>query len=383
MRIALLGCGMMGRGAAYGLAGNPAVRQLVLLDRDRFRADRLARWIATCFPTEVTVDTDPVSAVDGSDAVAMAMPWDATRTAIPVALSAGVPVASITRPRYTELAGLHAEAVRWRGRLLLPLGLEPGLTEVDIRCGGVPRVPRGPLGYTAHFGGGLLPIGQREALTLRAGRPVAVPRFSGVETTWVDDLGQFEAYHDGMVPWLADHPALRGIDATQKTLRWPGFAPAITGLARLGLLDDRPVDVDGVRVAPRRVVERVLASTVAPRSDGDDGDDLVVLDLAARGVVDGRPATVRTTLIDSSDPDAPLSAMARTTGFALAAGTVLLADGTLTGSGWLKPHLAVTGLAFTRLMGELTRRGVAWRPATELVPAGSDPARRSAAGREE
>jgi saccharopine dehydrogenase-like NADP-dependent oxidoreductase len=374
MRLTLLGCGQMGRAAGYGLATSRVAPELVLVDRDRERAVSVARWLRQHSNATVAVG-DVEASLDRTDGVAVAAPWSATWPTTRAALRRGVPVASIARPDYADLPDL-AEADRAAGgRALLPVGLEPGLTEVlashlgsqldraeevEIRCGGIPRDPREPLCHTVWFGGGRLPIAQRPAFTMRDGRLAEVPRFSEVEAVRIPGVGMFEAYHDGMVPWLADHPALASIECAQKTLRWPGFAEVVTHLAQLGLLDDRPLDVDGVAVPPLRVVERVLAPHALPRPADED---LVVLDVLASGVAEGRAVTLRSTLTDTFDRDTGLSAMARVTGFTLAACIRMLVDGTVTGDGWLRPHLALTDAALTRLREDLQAQGVMWTPA--------------------
>lgn len=379
MKATLVGCGQMGRAAAYALATDPDTTELTLVDRDHGRAAELAGWLAGHSTCPLRVESGLDGALAGRDAVATALPWPATRTVIRAA--GPVPVASITRPPTDELPSLDAEFRAVGATVLLPLGLEPGLAELlavdvaqrldqvealEICCGGVPEQPREPLGYTAFFGGENehhLPIAQREALALSGGRPVRHARFSGVETREVDGVGRLEAYHDGMAPWLADHPVLRGVDCTQKTLRWPGFAQAVTDLARLGLLAEESVDVDGVRVPPKRVVERVLAPQVRARP-GDR--DLVVLEVTAHGRLAGRPATLRSTVLDIADEATGLSAMARTTGFALAGATRLLGERAVTGVGWRKPHGTLSQALFEQLMRALIERGVAWTPAHEI-----------------
>ncbi|MFD9356342.1 saccharopine dehydrogenase family protein [Streptomyces sp. NPDC060031] len=374
----------MGRAAAYALATDPGTSELLLLDRDPVQAAALRDWLSDRGGAAVRVAPDLDTALSGCDAVATAMPWAPTETALRAAVRARVPVAGITRPPTAELARLDAEISAAGGTALLPIGLEPGLTELlavhlasrldsvealEICCGGVPSEPREPLGYTAFFGGENdyhLPIAQREALALRGGREVHHPRFSGVVTREFEGVGRLEAYHDGMAPWLGEHPALRGADCTQKTLRWPGFAQAVTELARLGLLADDPVDVDGARVAPRRLVERVLAPQVRA---GADDRDVVVLELTAHGLLDGRPASLRTTVLDFADEATGLSAMARTTGFTLAAAARLLAERAVEGTGWIKPHLALSQELTGRVMRSLTGRGVRWLPAHEITEA--------------
>ncbi|MFE2141238.1 saccharopine dehydrogenase family protein [Streptomyces sp. NPDC059456] len=390
MKVALLGCGQMGRAAAYALATDPGTEELLLLDRDPGQAAALRDWLQDGGGTgnrpaaTVRAATGLDSALGGCEVVAMAMPWAPTGEALHAAVGAGRPVAAITRPPTAELSLLDTRIRSAGGTVLLPVGLEPGLTELlavhlaqrldrvhslEIYCGGIPTEPREPIGYTAFFGGENdhhLPIAQREALALDGGRPVHHPRFSGVVTREYAGVGQLEAYHDGMAPWLGEHPALRDADCTQKTLRWPGFARVVTELARLGLLADDPVDVDGSRVIPRRLVERVLSPQV--RATADDRD-AVVLDLTAHGELEGRPASLRTTVVDIADEATGLSAMARTTGFTLAAATRLLAERAVTGTGWIKPHLALSQELTERVMQSLTGRGVTWLPAHEVAEA--------------
>jgi saccharopine dehydrogenase-like NADP-dependent oxidoreductase len=180
-----------------------------------------------------------------------------------------------------------------------------------------------------------------------------------VEERSVPGVGVLEAYHDGMVPWLAEHPALRDADCTQKTLRWPGFADAVTGLATLGLLDESPVAVDGVAVAPKRVVEHVLAPKLRAKSDDED---VVVLEVCGTGLpaADGSTLSVKSLLVDRADRDTGLAAMTRTTGFTLAAAVALLADRTVGDVGWLRPHLSLSAQHFARMKADLAALGVRW-----------------------
>nr|AVW82903.1 saccharopine dehydrogenase [Nocardia interforma ATCC 21072] len=379
MRLTLLGCGRMGRGAGYALARDPRTTSITLVDRDHDQARALADWLSGRADCEVRVGD--AGAVEGSDAVAAALPWGATREAVELAAKAKVPVASITRPPEAESSTVD-ELARAAGiPVLVPVGLEPGLSELaaadvarrltaltggvrtlEVFCGGVPAVPREPWGYTAFFGGELanhLPIAQRTSLAVEHGQVVGHPRFSGVEQRHVPGVGELEAYHDGMVPWLAEHPALADADCTQKTLRWPGFAQAVTGLATLGLLDESPVVVDGVDVAPKRVVEHVLAPRLRA---GPEDEDVVVLEVSGTGLpdADGNTVSVRALLVDRADPETGLAAMTRTTGFTLAAATALLGERAIVETGWLRPHLALTAEHFARIKADLAALGVRW-----------------------
>ncbi|SCL14945.1 Saccharopine dehydrogenase, NADP-dependent [Micromonospora nigra] len=381
MRVALFGCGRMGLGCAHSLATDPAVTRLTLFDTDPDRAHDTAHRITPYATGTVTVATDPDAARAGHDVLATALPWAACRDLIGTAARTGVPIAGIARPHQDDLAMLGDLDRPGTSTVLLPIGLEPGLTEllaaelaerldytrsVEIFCGGIPSTPREPVGHVSFFGGESahhLPIAQRDSLATRHGRLVTVPRFSGLEERHFDGIGTLQAYHDGMVPWLRTHPALSEADCTQKTVRWPGFGEAVTRLAQLGLLGEEPVDVDGARVVPRRLVERVLAPRVMARPADTD---LVVLEVIAHGALGGRPHGLRVRLTDTHDPATGLAAMTRCTGFALAAASLLLAGGEVGGAGWQMPHLAIRGAARGRLLDTLRRHGIR---IAELFPA--------------
>ena len=42
------------------------------------------------------------------------------------------------------------------------------------------------------------------------------------------------------------------------TCRWPGYAAKVTVLKEMGLLSQEPVDVDGVPVVPKKLLDALL-----------------------------------------------------------------------------------------------------------------------------
>ena len=61
---------------------------------------------------------------------------------------------------------------------------------------------------------------------------------------------------------VADLEALKGLKTgTQKTVRWPGYAAKVTALREMGLLSEKPIDVDGAQVAPKKVSMRFSIRT--------------------------------------------------------------------------------------------------------------------------
>lgn len=150
MKVALLGCGQMGRAAAYALATDPGTEELLLLDRDPGQAAALRDWLQEGGGTgnrpaaTVRAATGLDAALAGCGVVAMAMPWAPTAEALHAAVVAGRPVAAITRPPTAELPSLDTRIRSAGGTVLLPVGLEPGLTEllaVHLRSGSTGSTP--------------------------------------------------------------------------------------------------------------------------------------------------------------------------------------------------------------------------------------------------
>jgi lysine 6-dehydrogenase len=369
---ALVGCGPMGLAAVDGLAED--VRdgrlRLLLIDRDPDRAARArvryARLGAAVEVVHGTTEHDPVrQAVGRADVLATALTWKDAESVISYCLGRGVPVTGIGQPPCDprELIGGSARDCR----ALLPVGLEPGLTEIlatdllsrlgddaelSVLCGGVPERPRPPLGHSSWFGTRLT-IEQCVAHAVRRGRIVEVERFTGTELVEVPGVGVLEAYHDAMQPWPADGPLLSGVsDLTQKTLRWPGFAERVRLLAAVGMLQEAPVRVGNVQVVPRDVLDAVLAPRITPRAQDGDVTVLVVEGVARTG---RRSVLVRA----RGNERAPVSGMALLTGGVLAeAVRVLLRRDLKLPHGVLRAPEVFSGPTLRDLLGRLRRHGV-------------------------
>ena len=162
-----------------------------------------------------------------------------------------------------------------------------------------------------------------------------------------------------MLPWFPLDRAVAGArTVTQKTIRWPGYTESIFFLRRFGLLDDRPIEINGTHVSPQRVVEKILGPTIV-RREGDV--DITVLRVEARGTdASGQKSVVRLQCIDRSDPATGLSSMARTTGFTLATAlrTIAQPDNLGLAIGILRPHEIFRGDAARKLIRRLCDLGV-------------------------
>jgi lysine 6-dehydrogenase len=242
--------------------------------------------------------------------------------------------------------------------------------ELHIKCGGIPEKPTPPLGYKIVFGGRKLPLREEDAHIVENGELKLVPRYSGVESVSFPGVGDCEAWHEGFMPWLMDLEALKGLKVgTQKTIRWPGYAAKVTVLRELGLLSEEPVEVDGVLVAPKRLVDAVLY----PRVRLEEGErDITLFRVEARGKKDGVRRRFKAEMVDRYDETLGFTSMARTTAFTAAIVARMIARGDLKAKGLLTPELAIAGPLLDTLLSELAAVNVRFQETTEAVEASRD-----------
>lgn len=388
MKILVLGSGLMGPAAAFNAMTDPQAAQVCLADISRAQLAlaqaKLAGKPGAEKLTTAVLDLADQSAasrlIAGYDAVVAALPKQAIPLGIRAAAAARIPLVDLSWPRDDEAAGLKAEVEAAGALVILGCGVEPGLTEImarylaekldrvddlHIKCGGIPEKPAPPLGYKIVFGGRQLPLREWDGYEVVNGKLTTAPRYGGVEPVTFAGVGECEAWHETFMPWLLDLEALKGLKTgTQKTVRWPGYAARVTALKELGLLGERPIDVDGVQVAPKKLLDALLY----PHVRLEPGErDITVFRVEVAGEKDGRPRRYRVDMVDRYDPVHDFTSMARTTAFTGAIVARMIARGDLQARGWLTPERVITAALFDRLVRELAETGVLFEMTTEKV----------------
>ena len=388
MKILLLGSGLMGPAAAFNAMSDPEVSQVVVCDLNQQQLDACARKLAGMKGGEKLSTTlldlrDQAAAarlMAGFDVSIGALPRSASVLAIRAASRASIPHVDLTRPDSSQLPGLRQEVEAAGNLVILACGVEPGLTEImarylaekldrvdelHIKCGGLPEKPTPPLGYKIVFGGRQLPLREGDALIVKDGQLTPVPRYSGVEPVVFPGVGKCEAWHEGFVPWLMELPALRDLRVgTQKTVRWPGYAAKVTVLKEMGLLSQEPVEVDGVQVAPKKLLDTLLY----PRVRLEEGErDITVFRVEVMGGKEGLPRRYKIEMVDRYDEELGFTSMARTTAFTGAIVARMIARGDLKASGILPPERVITGPLFDRLVDELAAADIRFDITLEKV----------------
>jgi saccharopine dehydrogenase-like NADP-dependent oxidoreductase len=298
----LVGAGRMGCAIAREIL-ETTTAQLWIADTSRDSLNCLNREVARIsdgWPARIdSLSSDEIpDAALSADGIVLATPWVDTKPYLQQLFlrnsSSEYPriIVSITRPDYNDVEWLKSSTHRFPRPIFLPLGLEPGLVElvaararqidpsldsIVTYCGGIPQVPKPPLGHEVLFGSGIA-ADSRDAWYVRHGVPSVTFRFAGVEPIAIPRIGLLESYHDGMMPATAYDPQFRGMRRfEQRTIRWPGFVERIMTLKELGFLSDDELEINGCSIRKSDFTNRVLAPFITKTCD----NDLTVLYVAA------------------------------------------------------------------------------------------------------
>lgn len=374
MRMLVLGAGQQGSACAYDLLKHTD-HDVVIAD---VNVDHLPGFLQPFVGgrlTAVQVDANDRSAVrDVMEGI------DAVMNAFPYYFNLGMTVAAIdSGAHYCDLGGntdivlqqkgLHDRA-REKGVSAVPdTGLAPGMVNilaehgirqmdtvksVTIKVGGLPQHPQPPLNYQIVYSlEGVLDYYTTLSWVLRDGRPTQVKALSEIEELDFPGAGQLEAFHTaGGLSTMAQRYEGQIPTMEYKTLRYPGHAKHMEAIRDLGMLDLEPIDVKGVKVAPRDVFMAVAGPRL--KKDPRTSPDLVALRVEVVGVKDGANLRLRWDLLDRFDPETGITAMMRTTGYSLAITGALQAAGDVEPGVWT-PDEGVPAEAYIQA---LAQRGI-------------------------
>ncbi len=379
-RYAILGSGRQGTAAAYDLARFGEAESLLLADQSLTSAERAAYRVNQLIgrevarPVQVEVqDEDAVvkMLVDaGIQVFVSGVPYFFNLQLSYAAIRAHASMCDFggNTEQVREQLGLAAQA-RAAGITLLPdCGQVPGLgtslcsyvmslfdepRDIIMYDGGIPQRPMPPWNYILTFNiEGLTNEYFGTTLFLRAGEQIEIPCFEEYELVkFPEPIGQLEAFTTAggtsTMPWTYAGQ-LRTLQ--NKTLRWPGHYAQWKAFRDAGLLEQQPVEVDGVCVAPRHLLHSLLGPQI--RAQPEDRD-MVIIRIIARGLKNGQEKEAVVDLFDYHDETTGFTAMERTTGWHAAIMAGLIARGQ-TPKGAVPVELAVPGPTFVE---EFRKRG--------------------------
>jgi len=381
MKIAVLGgLGMQGKAALLDLARSGRVREIICADVSLKDWDRLAAITDVSKIKPVQVDGSSKKALvglfkQGFDAVIDLLPLPFMANAFEAALENRVPLVSTNYGK--PIQHLH-EPAKAAGVSLMPeCGLDPGIDLVicghavrqfdelhvlNSYCGGIPekKACTNPLDYKISWNFDMVLRSQkRPSVFIRGGKKLEVPAAQQHETDMIHTirfpgLGDMEAVPNGDAVFYTDllavTPGIR--EAGRYALRWPGWCAFWRPLKRLGLLSDEPLlGLDG-NVTPHQFMVKLLE----PQLQYQDGEkDVVAMYNVFSGVKDGRPRTLKTSLVIERDLKSGLYGMSLGVGFPASIVAQMIASGEISKKGVLNPALDVPYAPF---MAALAKRGI-------------------------
>jgi lysine 6-dehydrogenase len=271
---------------------------------------------------------------------------------------------------------LHEEAVKNGVTFLDGIGFAPGISNLTVgegirkldqaesavaRVGGIPSkqaAARHPLRYmiTWAFDHVLREYMVRLEI-IKNGEIVEVDAASELEKFRFTQFGIDEelecAITPGMPSFLFTRPDLKNF--AEKTVRWPGHWEGIQALKECGMLDLEPLEIQGVKIAPRDY----LLAVIGPRLQPLEGDtDVCVMWNTVVGTKDGKKTKIDYYLWDEADPINGISSMARVTGFSASIGALFLGRGMIEGKGIVAPEDGIRGKHYDAFLEELKKRDI-------------------------
>ncbi len=358
----------MGLGAVHDLVSQPDVDGVTVADFDASKAEQIAARYPKARAAQIDCN-DHAAVVElmrgHASAISCVNYWLNERLAR-AAIEAGTNFCDLGGNNDVVDAELALdEQARAAGVNIIPdCGLAPGmvavlvahgatkfqkLDEVHIRVGGLPQNPRPPLDYQMVFSvEGLINEYVEPARVIRGGKITTVESMTEVESLqFPAPFGEMEAFQtSGGTSTLVETYLGQVRELDYKTIRFPGHCEKFKTMIDLGLCSSALLEVDGVRVKPRRVLGELRVKNLP-----HDEPDVVLVRVEFAG--DGKK--LRYDIIDRYDAETQLSAMMRTTAFPASIVALMMARNQTTSKGALPQERFIPPDAF---MSELAKRNI-------------------------
>ncbi len=370
LKVLVLGSGQMGKGAAYDLVRTDSVEQVICADINETMAKKLADEMGdkAVYKKVDAKDRGQLKAVFSEvDSVISCVSYTVNLLHTEVAIETGTHMCDLggNLNVVKDQLALHEKAKEADVTVVPDCGLAPGMVsvlaragidslnsaeEVKIRVGGLQQEPRPPLNYSLIFSvEGLINEYVEPCMALREGKIVYEDPLIGFEQVeFPQPFGVLEAFNtSGGTSTLPLTYEGKVVNLDYKTLRYPGHGHKMWCLMKLGLMDNKEQDFNGVKIAPRTVLERLLERNL-PTS----GKDATLVRVSVSGWKGTESRQIIYEMIDYFDDDSGLTSMMRTTSFPASVTAIMMADGTITERGVLPPERSIPPEPFIEALQE-------------------------------
>ncbi len=379
MKYLVLGSGLQGRALAYDLLKFDEGCSVTLGDVNEENLKEAERLISNENLTTAKIDVfdikNTAKFMAEADVVVNSLPhsWEFTKSFYEECVKAK---AKAVFTDYWEWKRQYEfdEQVKKAGSLVVPgLGIVPGfgnicvgqlayefdqLEEAAIYCGGLP-VERGvaPLDYMVLFNvESLLDLYLTDAEVIQDGKTAVEKHFKNIETFIIPGYGPVDAMKTDGLYSLNKTMKEKGVKRLyETTLRYPGHYQTMELLEECGFFDKELIEVNGVKVSPREVSEKILNNTMKKIPGVRDFTNLLV---RGKGLKDGKYIEKSYEILDYSDEEAGLTSMERTTAYPASIAATILAHDNIDMYGVVEPERVFIGERFEKMVKELAKRNV-------------------------
>lgn len=387
MDVIVLGLGMQGRAAMYDVvkfgefehiiaidSGQKSVdwtkenfddSRVVALKLDVTEESSLAELLHKYDPG-VVIDLLPVELIPHVSAAAIEAGWHFVNTYY---------THDIHRKLDAKAAGM--------GLAILPeFGLDPGIDLVMAGDGisklervthyfsygaGIPEPAActNPLNYKISWiFEGVLNLYYTASRIVKDGEFVNIPPDEIFNERWlrmldIDGVGALECYPNGDIAAYLDLAGLHDVrNGGRYSMRYPGHHRFWYVMAKMGLLEDEMVKINGHEFSQRRLIAQLLEPHLRY---SDEERDMIVLRVELKGEKGGQKIEHIYEMVDYRDLETGFFAMSRTVGFVASIGAQMIESGVICKRGLCTPMFDVPYEVFLR---ELGRRGLSVKQST-------------------
>ncbi|MFS0646807.1 saccharopine dehydrogenase C-terminal domain-containing protein [Siminovitchia sp. 179-K 8D1 HS] len=374
MKVAVLGTGMIGNTVVRELAAYKQIDKVIAVDGLQENIDKCLELAGhekvIGKQMNLANENDIYKAIKDADAAIACLPHFLSIPAIKAAIAAQCHLVDLVGTEFDEKRKLDQQAKEAGVTIVPGCGVAPGITnflaaqgielldeaeEAIMICGGIPKDPQPPLRYQVVFRlESVLGLYTRPALAAENGELVYLPPLSGKEKIiFPEPVGECEA-----VVTDAHSTAYTLKDKVnkiyEKTVRYAGHWDKMAVLAELGFLDNKEVDVEGVKVNTKKLAEKILE----PQLRGKSIEDITVVRVTASGKKNGKDTTYIWEMIDYYDHDRGMTSMAKTTAIPAMLMANWILNGKIPETGIVPVENVIVGNRFHEFMGELREKGI-------------------------
>jgi len=373
MKILLLGCGNIGSIAARDLAESLPSAKIVVVDASRARAEQTAADIGQGNVSYALLDAsnrnELVRTVRKFDLAIGALPGFLGLRACKASISAGVDMVDVSfMPE--NIMKLHRDALKAKVCVVPDCGMSPGLgsilvghassqldtiESVHMFNGGLPEKPLPPLDYVITWSSkDLIELYTRRANIVQEGKMIQVEATTGIEEVMFPGVGKLEAFYTDGLRTLLHTVKVTG-EMWEKSLRHPGHIEKINLLRALGFFEGDPVQVEGVKLAPRALTEKLLEMKLKKPKVRDT----VAMLIEIVGLRNASRIKFQYYMLDRFDRKRQITAMARTTAYTTSVVAQLVIKKVIEEKGVIPPEkLGMNKGIYSRFMDMMKQRGI-------------------------